>query len=73
MKSTGAWSSDELQRLDIKLGHQDSSPHIGCQGDTPYWPWWVHIFGIFSYLVSVWIWCQFNITNVSQGDDLGNK
>ena len=35
MKSTGAWSSNELQWLDLKVGHQESSPGNGHQGDMP--------------------------------------
>ena len=37
MKSTGARSSNELQRLESKIGHQDSSSSNGCQGDMPEW------------------------------------
>ena len=40
MKSTGDWSSNELHKCDLKIGHQDSSPGHGLQGDTPYWPGW---------------------------------
>ena len=29
----GAWSSNELQWLDLKIWHQDSSSSNGCQGD----------------------------------------
>ena len=39
MKSTGAWSANELQWLDKKIEHQDtkdSSPSNGHQGDMPY-------------------------------------
>ena len=36
MKSTGAQSSGELQRLDLKIGHQDSSTSNGHQGNRPY-------------------------------------
>ena len=36
MKSTGAHSSSELQRFDLKTGQQDSSPSNGHQGDMPY-------------------------------------
>ena len=32
-ESTNAWSSNEIQRHDLKIGHQDSSPSNGCQGD----------------------------------------
>ena len=35
MKSMGAPSSNELQRLDLMTGYQDSSPSNGHQGDTP--------------------------------------
>ena len=34
MKSTGARTSNELQWLDIQIGHQDSN---GCQGNMPYY------------------------------------
>ena len=37
MKSTGARSSNELQWLELKIGHQDSSSSNGCQGDMPEW------------------------------------
>ena len=37
MKSTGARSSNELQRLDRMTGYQDSSPSYDRQGDMPYW------------------------------------
>ena len=43
MKSTGAWSSNELQWLDLKIGHQESSPSNGHQDDMPD-----------SYLVARW-------------------
>ena len=33
MKSMDARSSNELQRLDLKIVHQDISPSNGCQGD----------------------------------------
>ena len=36
MKSTGAWSPNELQRLDCMAGYQDSSSSNGSQGDMPY-------------------------------------
>ena len=36
-KSMGAWSPNELQRLDLKIGQWDDSPSIGCQGVVPYW------------------------------------
>ena len=35
MKSEGV-QSDELQRLVLKIGHQDDSPSYGCQDDIPY-------------------------------------
>ena len=35
MKSTGAWSSNKLQWLDLKIGHQESSHSNGHQGDMP--------------------------------------
>ena len=36
ISSTGARSSDELQWLDSKTGHQDDSPCDDNQGDMPY-------------------------------------
>ena len=36
LSSTGAWSSNELQRLNLQIGHQDSAPNNGSQGDTPF-------------------------------------
>ena len=33
----GALSSNDLQWLDYKIGHQGSSPSNGHQGDTTYW------------------------------------
>ena len=33
----GTQSSNELQLLDPKKGHQKSSPYHGRQGDMPYW------------------------------------
>ena len=36
MKSNGAQFSNGLQRLDLKIGHQDSSPNNGHQDDMPY-------------------------------------
>ena len=35
MKSTDAPSSNELQRLDLNIGHQDSSLNDERQGDVP--------------------------------------
>ena len=40
MKSTGARSSNELQWLDLKIGHQDSSPSNVHQGNMPYLMYW---------------------------------
>ena len=37
MKSIFAWSPNELQRIDLRKGHQDSSPSNGHQGDKPYY------------------------------------
>ena len=34
---TGAHSSNESQWFDLKIGHQDSSPSNGHQGDISYW------------------------------------
>ena len=36
MKSSGASSSNEMQRLDWNIGYLDSSPSNGRQGDLPY-------------------------------------
>ena len=36
--TTGARSSNELQWLDLKIRHQDSSPSDDHQGDMPYFP-----------------------------------
>ena len=36
MKSTGTWSSNGLQWLDLKIGHQDRSPINGHQAISPY-------------------------------------
>ena len=36
MKSTGDRSTNELQWLDLKIGHQGSSPSDGHQGDMTY-------------------------------------
>ena len=40
MKSSGVHSSYELQTLEFKIGHQDSSSSNGSQGDMPYSLWW---------------------------------
>ena len=37
MKSTGAQSLKKLQRLDFKIGYQDSNPSNDHQGDMPYY------------------------------------
>ena len=37
MKSTGAWSSIELQWLDLKTGHQGSSFENSHQGNMPHY------------------------------------
>ena len=37
MKSTSAWSLNELQWLDLKIGHKDSSVRNGHKGDMPYY------------------------------------
>ena len=43
LSSTGARSSDELQRLDLKIGYQDSGPSTGHQGELPYhWYGYTH-------------------------------
>ena len=39
MKSTGARSSNELQKVGYMTEYQDGSPSNGRQGDTPYWEW----------------------------------
>ena len=36
-KSTGVRTLNELQLLDLKIGHQDKSPNHGRQGDVAYW------------------------------------
>ena len=36
ISSAGAQSPYELQWLDLKIGHQDSSPHNNHQGDMLY-------------------------------------
>ena len=43
MKFTAAWSSNELQWLDLKIGHQASSPSNGHKVDMPYFSHLLHI------------------------------
>ena len=33
-RSTGVWSSNELQWVDLKSGHEDNNPFNGRQGDN---------------------------------------
>ena len=38
LKNLARKGLNKLQRLDLKVGHQDSSPSNGHQGDIPYYP-----------------------------------
>ena len=46
----GAWSSNELQLFELKIGHQDKSPINGHQGDMPYW--WKPL--IVQFTINAW-------------------
>ena len=58
MKSMGVQSSDELQWLDIKIGHKGSCSNNGHQSDMPYWMLGLCVLGYWRWNIPVERWLQ---------------